>query len=230
MRASAGVAAQGRVRACSAESALARVGCGTPEMRSHTRPRPRSTSASRRSCSYGRAQFPARTAARIQRRLHQLGRYFEEHDELADRQPVLSACYRAATTGQQVGSPMIRRSGLSGRPSFARPGSRMAAISQRQLPRSPGSSMCLLRQQSQEQRSPRAGERVGLGSDAHRAIVHAAKLVQPDFHGQKRLHRGRVLVCDRQLHPREGIELVRDHRFAGLRREHFVRHDCDGGE
>jgi hypothetical protein len=61
----------------------------------------------------------ARTATRIERALHKLGRYLDEHgvgdqhDELADVQPVLAACYKAAASGQQLlgdkpGQPLLR--------------------------------------------------------------------------------------------------------------------------
>jgi hypothetical protein len=61
----------------------------------------------------------ARTATRIERALHKLGRYLDEHgvgdqhDELADAQPVLAACYKAAASGQQLlgdkpGQPLLR--------------------------------------------------------------------------------------------------------------------------
>lgn len=64
------------------------------------------------------AEVAARTAARAARVLRRHGRLSAEgegavHDELSDAEPVLSSCYRAATSGQQLlgeepGQPVLR--------------------------------------------------------------------------------------------------------------------------
>ena len=63
------------------------------------------------------SEVARRTAARIERLLGQRGEQLEQgdsgYDELADHQPVLAACYRAATAGTQLlgaqpGQPVMR--------------------------------------------------------------------------------------------------------------------------